>query len=149
MEDTPASLFTHEHRKLDTQLQAHLLALVGGDLPRALRALERWWAALSRHLEIEETRLFPQIPEGARWSSRLYRREHDRIRLLAAEYMQLVNVMVSHPPIGETARRAAVLALLDAVHPLRHLLRHHSEREETALAEELPVALLSGIRHGR
>jgi len=32
-----------------------------------------------------------------------------------------------------------VLLLLDAAHALRHVLEHHHEREEMALAHELPL----------
>ena len=47
----------------------------------------------------------------------------------------------AQPPRSERARRQAVLALLDAAHALRHVLEHHHERENIALAQELPLAL--------
>ena len=34
-----------------------------------------------------------------------------------------------------------MLALLDAAHALRHLIENHHQREEMALAHELPAAL--------
>ena len=37
--------------------------------------------------------------------------------------------------------REAALNLLDAAHSLRHLLEHHHQREEMALALELPESL--------
>lgn len=135
------NLFAREHHHLDALLRDHLLALVGGDLPAAQRALRRWRSALAEHIEIEETRLFPLIPEGARWSDRLYELEHRRIQALALEYAHMVRAIASHPPRSEVAQRASILALLDLAHPMRHVLEHHNQREEMALAEELPAEL--------
>ena len=67
--------------------------------------------------------------------------EHERIALLAEEYLAKVQACASQPPRSERARRQAVLALLDAAHALRHVLEHHHERENMALAQELPLAL--------
>ncbi|HEX7368969.1 MAG TPA: hypothetical protein VF284_01635 [Rhodanobacteraceae bacterium] len=141
MNHEPDNLFAREHRELDRLLREHLLQLVGGDFPTAQLAFDRWWTALVEHVRVEETQLFPRIPQSARWSSRLYELEHQRIQSLAHEYAQLLLAVVIHPPQGEPARRAAVLALLDRAHPLRHVLEHHNQREETALADELPEDL--------
>jgi len=123
-------------------MHAHLLALVGADFAGALAHLQRWQRALARHIEIEETRLLPALPAGARWGERLYRVEHERIRLLADEYLQRMRAAAARAPRSVRVRRSLVLALLDAAHALRHLLEHHHEREEMALAQELPAALL-------
>lgn len=136
----PAS-FAYQHHRLDAQLRAHLLDIVGADFAGALQRLQRWHRALERHIDIEDTRLLPHVPEGARWNARLYRVEHDRIRLLADEYLQKVRAAAARPPRSTRAQRSAVLVLLDAAHSLRHLLEHHHEREEMALAHELPAAL--------
>ena len=89
---------------------------------------QRWRADLAQHIEIENTRLLPHVPPGARWAARVYLVEHDRIALLADEYLLKVRAMAQQPPQGEQARRAAVLGLLDAAHALRHVLEHHHER---------------------
>jgi len=44
-------------------------------------------------------------------------------------------------PQGLRASRRAVLALLDAAHPLRHLLEYDHEREQMALGNGLPASL--------
>ena len=62
------------------------------------------------------------MPEGARWAARVYLLEHDRIALLAEEYLERVQKVANHPLPDETARRSAVLMLLDAAHALRHVL---------------------------
>jgi len=122
--------FEREHQHLEAQLHAHLLDVAGADFERARQRLQRWRRALARHIAIENDRLLPHLPAGARWPARLYLAEHERIELLADEYAQRLG-----------ARRQAVLTLLDAAHPLRHLIEHHHQREEMALAHELPLAL--------
>jgi len=136
--DSPA-YFEQQHERLDAQLQAHLLDVVGGDFGTALTRLQGWRAGIARHIEIENTRLLPHVPEGARWAARVYLLEHERIALLADEYELRVRAVIAHPPRDEQARRRAVLLLLDAAHALRHVLEHHHEREEMALAHELPL----------
>lgn len=142
MTSTPApGYFEEQHERLDAQLHAHLLDVVGADFGGALQRLLAWRQELNRHTEIENTRLLPHVPEGARWAARVYLLEHERIALLADEYEQRVRAVVAQPPQGEQARRAAVLALLDGAHALRHVLEHHNERENIALAHELPLEL--------
>ncbi|PZU38441.1 MAG: hypothetical protein DI574_08690, partial [Acidovorax sp.] len=80
--------------------------------------------------------------------ARVYLVEHDRIALLADEYLLKVRAMAQQPPQGEQARRAAVLGLLDAAHALRHVLEHHHEREHQALAHELPESLQAAAWNG-
>ncbi|WHZ18073.1 MAG: hypothetical protein OJF55_000222 [Rhodanobacteraceae bacterium] len=133
--------FEREHRRLDAQLHRHLLDVAGGDFSRARLRLRRWREALTRHIDIEENRLLPHVPGDARWAARVYRLEHERIAQLADAYAARLDVVAGHPPRSERSRREAILLLLDAVHPLRHLLEHHHQREETALAKELPDAL--------
>lgn len=141
MPATATQHFERQHQRLDAQLHAHLLDIVGADFARALQRLERWHRGLRRHVEIENTRLLPHVPEGARWAARVYLLEHERILLLAEEYAAKVQAVAARPPRGQRATRAAVLMLLDAAHALRHVLEHHHEREHTALAHELPQAL--------
>ena len=138
---TPATHFEREHQRLDAQFQAHLLDVIGADFAHAQLRLARWRRALARHIDIEETRLLPHVPADARWDARLYRLEHERIALLADEYVERVSAVAARAARGQRARRQAALSLLDAAHALRHLLEHHHQREEMALANELPQAL--------
>lgn len=145
--DSPA-YFEQQHERLDAQLQAHLLDVVGADFGTALTRLQAWRADLAQHIAIENTRLLPHVPEGARWAARVYLLEHERIALLADEYEQRVRSVIAQPPQGELARRRAVLLLLDGAHALRHVLEHHHEREHQALAHELPLALQAAVWGG-
>jgi len=133
--------FEREHGRLEAQLHAHLLEVVAGDFARARQLLAPWRAALARHIEVEETRLLPHVPPDARWQARVYRLEHERIALLADEYAARVAAMARQVFPDERTQREAALKLLDAAHALRHLLEHHHQREEMALAQELPDAL--------
>ena len=137
--DPPHLHFQRQHERLDAQLHAHLLDVVGADFGSALARLQRWRQALAQHIDIENTRLLPHVPEGARWAVRVYRLEHERIALLAEEYQERVQAVVNQPPQDAQAGREASLWLLDAAHALRHVLEHHHEREHTALAHELPL----------
>ena len=139
MPDTPTPRhFERQHERLDALLHAHLLAVAGADFASALQHLQQWHRSLQAHIAIENSRLLPHVPEGARWAARVYLLEHERIALLAEEYIARVQAVARQAPPDETARRRAVLMLLDAAHALRHVLEHHHEREHTALAHELP-----------
>lgn len=131
--------FAQQHRRLEAQFQAHLLDLVAADFGRALKRLQAWHHALLQHIQIEDNLLLPHLPEDARWPARLYLLEHQRIRELADEHLQRLQAMARRPRPRGRARHQAVLDLLDAAHALRHLSEHHHEREEMALAHELPL----------
>ena len=67
MDASSTGYFEREHRRMEAQLHAHLLHVVGADFERARTALQRWRRALARHIDIENHRLLPHLPEGARW----------------------------------------------------------------------------------
>lgn len=133
--------FELEHQRLDAQLRAHLLQLIAGDFGRAEESLLVWRQALDRHIAIEEGRLLPHVPANARWAAEVYKLEHERINLLADAYAARMRAVAARLPEAGDATHATALALIDAVHALRHVLEHHHQREETALARELPDAL--------
>ena len=142
MPTTPApGHFERQHERLDALLLAHLLDVAGADFVSALQHLQQWHRSLQAHIAIENSRLLPHVPEGARWAARVYLLEHERIALLADEYAERLDALLARLPRSQRARREAVLALLDAAHALRHLIEHHHQREEMALAHELPAAL--------
>jgi hypothetical protein len=142
MPDTPApAFFQQQHALLDTALQAHLLALVGGEFGPALAWFTQWQQATLAHIATEDQYLLPHVPQGARWAARVYRLEHERIALLAEDYAAQLQAVACAPPPDAPGQRLAVLTLLDAVHALRHVLEHHHLREEQALAQELPLAV--------
>lgn len=139
------NIFRQAHEPLEALLRAHLLAVIGGDFGEALQQLQTWQHALQAHIQLEETRLFPHIPDHARWAARVYELEHKRITALATDYQHLVQAVASRPPATSHQARAASLHVLDAAHALRHLLEHHHQREEKALADELPLALQRSV----
>lgn len=136
--------FQQQHQQLDALLQAHLLDVIGNNLQRSQRRLQRWHDELLRHIEVEERCLLPHVPDGARWPARLYRLEHERIVLLAQQYAERVRVAAARRLDGCLDQRRNSLALLDAAHALRHLLEHHHEREQIALGNEIPIRLQAG-----
>lgn len=133
--------FEREHRRLDRQFHEHLLAIAGGSFVLARQHVQRWRLALARHITIEDTRLLPHVPDNARWNARLYRLEHARITALAEAHAARVDAVSENPPRDERSTRETILSLLDAAQALRHVLEHHHQREEMALAVELPPAL--------
>ena len=137
--------FERQHERLDALLHTHLLAVAGADFAPALQHLQQWHRGLLEHIAIENTRLLPHVPEGARWAARVYLLEHERIALLAEEYADRLQAVIDQPPQDAQAQRRASLFLLDAAHALRHVLEHHHVREETALAKELPQALQTAV----
>lgn len=141
MERESPAYFEQQHRRLDAQLQSHLIDVIAGDFVSALARLQRWSRALMRHIDIENTRLLPHLPDSARWPEKLYRLEHERIILLAQEYLLKVEAAAAKPPRARAGTLRMSLALLDAAHALRHVLEHHHEREHRALALELPLEI--------
>ena len=133
--------FEAQHAHIEALLTAHLLEVVGGDFAQAQRLFVQWHGALQTHIHIENTALLPHVPTSARWAATVYLREHERIALLAEEYAQRLQLVLHHPPRDALAQRRASLYLLDAIHALRHVIEHHHERENTALAHELPLEL--------
>lgn len=133
--------FEAQHAHIEALLTEHLLEVVGGDFAQAQRLFVQWHGALQTHIHIENTALLPHVPTSARWAATVYLREHERIALLAEEYAQRLQLVLNHPPRDALAQRRASLYLLDAIHALRHVIEHHHERENTALAHELPLEL--------
>lgn len=68
-----------EHERLEAQLQAHLLAVIGGEFAEAAARLADWRTALSAHIAVEERELLPHLPLEARWAARVYLQEHERL----------------------------------------------------------------------
>lgn len=144
----PDRHFARQHERLEAQLQAHLLAVIGGDLARADAEFTHWRAELSAHIATEERALLPHLPQDARWPAKVYVAEHERITLLADEYAARFAQVRAVPPEGEHERCRAALWLIDAAHALRHVLDHHHQREHHALALELPQDLQARVWGG-
>ena len=142
-----ARFFAREHERLEAELAAHLMDVIGGEWVSAAQRLAHWRVQLAAHIRVEEDLLLPALPPGVRWDARVYVAEHERIALLADEYGERFAQVLGNPPATEAERRHAVLWLIDAAHALRHVLDHHHQREHTALALDLPEALQARVWH--
>lgn len=143
--DPAAHLLVREHERLEALLQVHLLELIGGDFAQAAMQFTQWRAQLAQHIAIEERDLLPHLPLDARWAAKVYVAEHERIVLLADGYAARLAQVLADPPEDGPTRRRAALWLIDAAHPLRHVLDHHHQREHGAMALELPQALQQSV----
>lgn len=115
-----------EHRDMLGLAQRARLAVIDGDLAAARKAHAELRQLLEIHAALEESELLPHVPAIARWKPPVYLAEHRRIDQLAAG---LRRRLADAGPLDGPTR----LALLDAHHPLLHLLEHHFEREEQDL----------------
>lgn len=127
-----------EHDALDALMATHLDRLLAGDLAAALETFDAFAQALCDHMACEEQALFPRLAAlpAPRWKVGVYQAEHDRLRLLAAGQRERLVDAAREGGCGAQLR-ARILALLDAAHPLRHVLDHHQQREASGLLAEL------------
>lgn len=129
-----------EHDALGALMAAHLDRLLAGDLGAALETFDAFAQALCDHMACEEQVLFPQLAAlpAPRWKVGVYQVEHDRLRLLLAGQRERLAAAARDGGCGAELR-VRILALLDAAHPLRHVLDHHQQREASGLLRELAV----------
>jgi hypothetical protein len=62
--------FERQHERLDALLHAHLLDVAGADFA-STTAPSAMAPGLQEHIAIENTRLLPHVPAGARWAARV------------------------------------------------------------------------------
>ena len=141
----PADRWRAEHAALDAQLLAVLDALIALRPARAAAAFARLAAQLDAHFAAEEGELLPRLAAhpAPRWSAALYLAEHAKLRQLCARYAHTLAGASAAAPATAPGRRRQALELIDALHPLRHVLEHHQQREEQGLLPELGAAGLS------
>ncbi|MFO1516757.1 MAG: hemerythrin domain-containing protein [Lysobacterales bacterium] len=134
-----------DHAALETQLLAVLDALIALRPARAAAAFARFAALLDAHLFAEESELLPRLAAlpAPRWAPALYLAEHAKLRQLCARYTQTLAGAAARTPATAALRRRQALDLIDALHPLRHVLEHHQQREEQGLLAELEAAGVS------
>jgi iron-sulfur cluster repair protein YtfE (RIC family) len=128
-----------EHETLEALLAAHLDRVVAGDFAAALQRFDAFASRLRAHLRREEATLFPALAQhpAPRWPLRVYQAEHDRLRLLLCRHRRRLEAPAAAAAEDPIRRRAEALALIDAIHPLRHVLEHHQQREHSGLFAEL------------
>ena len=134
-----------DHAALETQLLAVLDALIALRPARAAAAFARFAALLDAHLFAEESELLPRLAAlpAPRWAPALYLAEHAKLRQLCARYTQTLAGAAARTPATAALRRRQALDLIDALHPLRHVLEHPQQREEQGLLAELEAAGVS------
>ena len=134
-----------DHAALETQLLAVLDALIALRPARAAAAFARFAALLDAHLFAEESELLPRLAAlpAPRWAPALYLAEHAKLRQLCARYTKTLAGAEARTPATAALRRRQALDLIDALHPLRHVLEHHQQREEQGLLAELEAAGVS------
>jgi len=134
-----------DHAALETQLLAVLDALIALRPARAAAAFARFAALLDAHFAAEESELLPRLAAlpAPRWPPALYLAEHAKLRQLCARYTETLAAAAARTPATAALRRRQALDLIDALHPLRHVLEHHQQREEQGLLAELEAAGVS------
>ena len=90
-----SQFFQDQHERIEALLNAHLLDIVGGDFIQAKEVFTQWRTALDEHIRIENQELLPHVPEGARWAAKVYLLEHERIALLADDYAQRLQLVLT------------------------------------------------------
>ena len=92
-------------------------------------------------MRAENRHLLPLLDacSAPRWGGHVYRAEHDKLLALARSYAQTLDRACQDAPSDAEGARRRALALIDAAHPLRHVLEHHEQREEQGMLLELSV----------
>lgn len=136
---TAATQFAAEHDELERLLAEHLDHTIAGDFVDAQDSFAAFALRLRAHLAGEETELFPRLAAhpSPRWPLRVYAAEHERLRLLLDRHAARLARVAAQPAAEPRSRRRQSLALLDALHSLRHVLEHHQQREALALFREV------------
>ena len=120
-----------EHSAMLQILHAACCAVIEGELAGARARLDALGDLQARHIRYEEQVLLPRLPPHPRWTAAVYLAEHRKLESLLQRIRAQWRMLP--PRLDDPAQR---LAALDALHPLRHVLEHHFEREEQALFGE-------------
>lgn len=98
----------------------------------AAQRLLEYEQRLRAHIEFEERHLLPHCRGGrSRWAPEVYLAEHRRIEQLLRKALD----RLARASRSETTA-AAIVALLDGEHTLKHVVEHHHEREEKGLLQD-------------
>ena len=120
-----------EHATMLHTLHAACCAVITGELAAARIQLDALDRLQAQHIRHEEQVLLPRLPRHPRWTAAVYLAEHRRLESLLQRIRAQWRTLP--PRLDDPAQR---LAVLDALHPLRHVLEQHFEREERALFDE-------------
>jgi sugar diacid utilization regulator len=123
----PANL-QREHALMLDSLRAACCGVIEDDRVRARDRLAALARLQARHISHAAIRLLSRLPLHLRKSSEVYLAEHRKLESLLQHIQTQWQARPVH--LAEPTQR---LALLHALHPLRHVLEHHCEREEQAL----------------
>ncbi|AHK79401.1 hemerythrin HHE cation-binding protein [Ectothiorhodospira haloalkaliphila] len=120
---TIQDFFTHDHRDCDHRLADLETSVADKDWAAAENACVQFQHDLERHLQREETLLFPAIETFTGSSggpTEVMRREHDQMRALLAD-------------VRDTLARQEVDACLGNIETLMTLIQLHNVKEEQIL----------------
>lgn len=124
LKDGPQPFFTQDHRDCDTMWSRVEAAADSGDRAKSEQAFREFDAALRRHLDMEETVLFPAIEDATGMHgggpTHVMRHEHRQMRALLDE-------------MGTAASSGEVDRLLDGGDTLMMLIQQHNLKEEGIL----------------
>ena len=124
-----------EHAAMRQALHAACCAVIAGEVEVARSQLDSLAALQAAHIRYEEDVLLPRLPPQPRWRAGVYRAEHRKLETLLRHIRAQWRMLPSR--VEDPGQR---LALLDALHPLRHVAEHHFAREEQALFSEITEA---------
>lgn len=129
-EPAPLASLQVEHAALFAGYERYQCALMGCDTATAARELAELTARLTAHAALEDALLMPIFRAAHAQSPReggapaLFEAEHNKLERLAA---RLATLLVE---LGPAPTPAAALAVIEAGFTFKHLLDHHTQRED-------------------
>ncbi len=127
------------HRELDQLFFVHQEAVLVGELPRAIKALNLYGEAPPLHKNFEDTHLLTRLAElddTGDWPASLYSHEHNKIDDLLTRIEKNL-IRLSTQELSGSALSAELIELLDREKSFKGLCEHHQEREEAGMLPAL------------
>jgi len=127
------------HQELGQLFFTHQQAVLVGDLPRAIEALQQFTKAHDLHKSFEDEHLLPRLAElddPGDWPASLYNHEHNKIGDLLTRLEQDL-MQLKQQDLTGTPLHAALIELLDREKSFKGLCEHHQEREEKGMLPAL------------
>lgn len=137
----PLSAAHHElHERLLARIEQGLVAATRLDFASTHVSFSEVGVAISRHRRAEELALAalpiePVAPRGA--STELVTAEHDKLDEVVVRSLDVIAALTTLGDTSEFARRVALVRHLESLLRVRHLLEHHTLREESLVYPHL------------
>jgi len=123
------------HRELNRLFFAHQEAVLSGEFPRAIEALQQFAVAHHLHKRFEDNHLLPRLidlDDPGAWPPSLYSFEHNKIDDLLARLEENLERLGARELAG-SALNFEIIELLDQEKSFKGLCEHHQEREEAGM----------------